>query len=345
MTTDSDPALDPPLLRVRGPGDLVQAIPYLLGFHPARSLVLLGLARGRVVVTARMDLADLAESALLATTVSSMSRGGADDFVAVVFDDDALPCGRRRAEALPWAGAAIEVTDAVSRTGAALVDVLLVVGDRVWSYTCTVAACCPPEGRVLDPNTEVAATATYAGLVALPSRAAVEALLDAADPGERARLLPGLDAAERADVSRMLAGTAGREDRSVKRAIFAAARTADAPGVEFDLADEQVIRFGAALRSIPMRDAVWVAIDERRLDGRPLWRQLARRLPAPYDAAPLFLFGWGSWRDGDGALAGIAAERAIDSDPGYTAADLLLAALSQAADPRRMPRLRSRRAS
>jgi hypothetical protein len=94
-----------------------------------------------------------------------------------------------------------------------------------------------------------------------------------------------------------------------------------------------------------MRDAIWLGIDGHRIDGRPLWRQLARRLPEPYDAAPLFLFGWASWRAGDGALAGIAAERAVDSDPSYTAADLLLAALTRAADPRRMPRLRSRRAS
>ena len=70
-------------------------------------------------------------------------------------------------------------------------------------------------------------------------------------------------------------------------------------------------------------------MDEGRVDGRVLWRYLARRLPAPYDAAPLFLFGWRSYRDGDGALASMAAERALSSDPGYSAADLLLAALSQ----------------
>jgi hypothetical protein len=345
MTTRADHDLEPPLLRVRGPGDLVQAIPYLLGFHPARSLVLLGLAGGRVVVTARMDLADLAEVELLATTVASMSGGGADKFVGVVFDDNARPDLRDDSGLLPWSGAAVEVADAVEATGAALDDVLLVAEGRLWSYTCTVPACCPPEGRVLEPNSEVAATATYAGLVALPSRAAVAALLDPADDTERERLRPALDAAEKGAVARLLAGTTAREDRSVKRAMFAAARTADTPGIEFDLADEQVVRFGAALRSIPMRDAVWLAVDEHRIDGRPLWRQLAHRLPPPFDAAPLFLFGWATWRNGDGALAGLAAERALDSDPEYTAADLLLAALSRAADPRRMPRLRSRRAS
>jgi hypothetical protein len=93
-----------------------------------------------------------------------------------------------------------------------------------------------------------------------------------------------------------------------------------------------------------VRDAVWVAVDDRRLDGRPLWRQLARQLPSPYDAAPLFLFGWTSWRAGNGMLAGLAAERALASDPGYTAADLLLRTLvMNGVSPRSVPSLRSAR--
>jgi hypothetical protein len=141
----------------------------------------------------------------------------------------------------------------------------------------------------------------------------------------------------------VVGGAEARDQRSVKRALFAAARTADAPGVEFDLPDEKLVRFAVALRTVAVRDAVWIAIDSRRLDGRALWRQMAGRLPAPYDAPPLFLFGWATWRDGDGAFAGMAAERALDSDPTYSAADLLLAALAQAIDPRRMPRLRGAR--
>jgi hypothetical protein len=67
---------------------------------------------------------------------------------------------------------------------------------------------------------------------------------------------------------------------------------------------------------------------------------LLTRLPAPYDAAPLFLFGWSQWRAGNGTLAGIAAERAQVSDPGYSAAGLLLAALGHGLDPRATPPLR-----
>lgn len=132
--------------------------------------------------------------------------------------------------------------------------------------------------------------------------------------------------------------------RSVKRAIFAAARAAGGPQwVEPDNAT--VATFGVALCEIALRDAVWMAVDNARLDGRPLWRALARRLPPPYDASALFIFGWATWRAGDGALAGIAAQRAVTSDPSYSAADLLLAALSRGVDPRRPPRLRMSRSA
>ena len=134
-------------------------------------------------------------------------------------------------------------------------------------------------------------------------------------------------------------GEAKRFERSVKRAIFAAARAADAPGL-WEISDADAARYGAALAASTIRDPVWLAVDDGRLDGRPLWRELARRLPSPYDAPALFLYGWAAWRAGEGTLAGIAAERALISDPEYTAADLLMAALSGGVDPREFPTLR-----
>jgi len=46
----------PTELRLRGPADLIAAVPYLLGFQPSDSLVLVGLDRGRLVVTAHAAL-------------------------------------------------------------------------------------------------------------------------------------------------------------------------------------------------------------------------------------------------------------------------------------------------
>ena len=85
---------------------------------------------------------------------------------------------------------------------------------------------------------------------------------------------------------------------------------------------------------------MWLAIDAGRLDGRDLFLHLARSLPESHRAPALFLFGWKTWREGNGALAGMAVERALQADPTYSAADLRKAALAQGIDPRRMPPLR-----
>jgi hypothetical protein len=62
----------------------------------------------------------------------------------------------------------------------------------------------------------------------------------------------------------------------------------------------------------------------------------------PYDATPLFLAAWRCYRDGNGVLAGIAAERALASDPGYGAASLLSAAVAHGVPPGDLRKLHSR---
>jgi uncharacterized protein DUF4192 len=335
MDTDHRPHRSTP--RITGPGELLQAVPYLLGFHPATSLVLVGIDAGCLVVTARLDLTDAEAPGVLEHTIDAMTRGGSTSLVAAIYDDGASADGSMPG---PWAELLRGVDEYAERVACDLLDVLLVARGRWWSLLCGAPECCPPAGREVPATPSAfAAAATYEGMVALPDRAALEALLEPLPQDQRAQLDAAIEAAEHTAVAAVLAGHASRSQRSVKRALFAAARESCAPGWAGP-EDETVARFGVALGTVAIRDAVWMAIDDGRLDARPLWRQLARRLPAPYDAAPLFLFGWAAWRAGDGALAGIAAERAVRSDPHYSAADLLLAALARGVDPRRLPKLR-----
>lgn len=329
---------DRPTLRVRGPADLLQAVPYLLSFHPHRSLVLVGLHQSLLVVTVRLDLDDIAVPGVLPDAIAAMRRGGATDLVGVVYAEDTVADAVRP---LPWQWVADAVGDDAEAAGCVVLDVLLVAGDRWWSYVCDEPECCPGAGGPLPTGTSVfSAQATYAGMVALPSRSALEAVLQPRPDAERAALRDAIAQAEHASVQAVLDGRDERHQRSVKRALFAAARTAGRPGEGGAIDDATVARYGVALAEYPIRDSLWMAIDDGRLDGRELWRELAVRLPSPYDAAPLFLFAWCTWRAGNGALAGVAAERAIAADPAYSAADLLLAALQRGVDPRRLPRLR-----
>lgn len=328
-----------PTARISGPAELLQAVPYLLGFHPRASLVLVGLADGLLVVTARLDLTD-ADPAVLAETVAALCRGGSTSIVGAIYADGTQ--GRDRSRDTVVAS----LVDAADAVQCRIDEVLHVADGRWWSLSCASLDCCPADGRPLpvDPSAFTAA-ATYAGVVALPDRSALEQVLA---PSPQRLSLAAIDAA--GDAARRMTCDAspgsGRSGRSspVKRALFTAARACAVPRWGGS-SDADVARFGVALTQIPLRDAVWTAIDAGRLDGRPLWRDLACRLPEPYDAAPLFLYGWTAWRAGDGASAGIAAQRAVDSDPDYSAADLLLAALSHGVDPRAMPRLRTARSA
>src|SRR5690348_10551730 len=114
---------DKPTLRIHGPVDLLTGIPYLLGFHPNESLVLVGLTHGALAVTARLDLADATDERIT-TTVAAMTRGGSTQFIAAVYTAvDAAD--------LPFTDLLAMVTSGIAQTRAGLLDFLL-VREQLW---------------------------------------------------------------------------------------------------------------------------------------------------------------------------------------------------------------------
>jgi Domain of unknown function (DUF4192) len=322
MTTTESPTL-----RVTGPAELLGAVPYLLGFHPEESLVVIGLDDTKVLVSARVDLADAETPGVLPDLFDAIKRGTATRAVAAIFTDTITP-----STALVGF-----LAEQVERAGLELIDTLLVTGGRWWSAGCKDPVCCPAEGRPMPAApTVLDGAATYAGLSALPNRAALAAMFQ--PKADCPDLSAEIAQRQRDQLGAILDGTHTSHDRSATRALFAAQRAAEAGEMP---TDGEIARYAVALQSYTVRDALWMALDDDRLEGIELCVNLARRLPSPYNAAPLFLAAWRAWRDGNGALAGIAAERALASDPGYSAADLLLAALARGIDPRKLPKLRA----
>jgi hypothetical protein len=332
MDTASFPARATP--RISGPAELLQAVPYLLGFHPVRSLVVVGLHADQLVVTARIDLPDAVLPGVLAHSLEAMARGGSSSIVAAIYHDDADPFD------LHWDELVADVGQVAEEVDCELCDALFVSRGRWWSLVCSGPECCPLDGQPLPAAPSAFATAaTVDGLVALPDRAALAATLDPLPAEDRAALEPAIAAAEGGAMREIRSGRDRRGRRTLRRALYSAAERSDEAGWSgAETAD--AVRFGAALAVPEIRDPIWLAVDERRLDGRPLWLDLARRLPAPYSLTPLFLFGWASWRAGNCTLAGLAAERILSTEADYDAAQLLLAAVANALDPRQVPKLR-----
>ena len=64
-----------------------------------------------------------------------------------------------------------------------------------------------------------------------------------------------------------------------------------------------------------------------------LWTECTRRAPAPLDAAPATLLAVSAWLRGDGAMANVALDRALQSVPDYGLARLLREALAACVTP------------
>ena len=320
------------LVVLRSPGEVAQMVPYLLGFEPAESLVLIGLRGGRVAVTIRMDI-DAPRFGDGGRALQVLDGAGCDGVVLIVYADAPL------SGALPWA-AEVATAATVLEQVVIVHGALLVARGRWWSYTDEG----PADGQDLPGDSSIAAAAaTYAGMSRFPDRDQMLALLDPAPDEVRSRAALSIKGWQARAIRAAGRAEPDRFERAAKRAIFAAARRADdglfsittGPG-------DRVGQLGLGLAMPAVRDSLWVAVDHRRLDGRALWRELHAALPDPYDLAPLFLFAWASWRDGNGVLAGAAAERVAARDPQDRAALLLLELVAGGVDPFRTPRMRRR---
>lgn len=314
------PETDRTTIRITGPASIIEAVPYLLGFVPADSLVLIGIRDRRVTVAARVDLDTLNDPNTPTDLMSALaSTAESSGVIAITYGERA---------------AAARIADTANRAGLVLLDHLRVADGRYWSLTCRNPDCCPHHGRPLPDDNATSAEFVGAGMTAASSRADLDAALHPAADADR--MLPLLRDAQQ--TAQDAISTGGNESRRTADtdALFAAARREAR-----DWTDDETARFAVALAAHEIRDAAWMAIDDNRLDGRDLFVHLSRTLPAPYRAPALFLFAWKTWREGNGTLAAMAVERALHADPTYSAAELLKAALTRGVDPRRMPTLRT----
>ncbi|MER7047980.1 DUF4192 family protein [Streptomyces jumonjinensis] len=103
------------------------------------------------------------------------------------------------------------------------------------------------------------------------------------------------------------------------------------------LMDEVAAHIILGLQDRETRDAAMSTGDEDDLrTERQLWGYLARRCVPPHtDKTPplLTLLGWVAWRQGDTVTASHAFSDALDIDPGYLLADLLLDGVRGERDP------------
>lgn len=315
-----------PLLRLASPEDLLAAVPYLLGFHPADSLVAVAVTgpRGRLTFTARVDLPPPDRREPLAQQVAAvLARQEPDVSILIGYGP------RRLSEP------ALEAVECeVSRLDSRVSDVLCVEGGRYRSLRCRNVRCCPPEGRPFDVGSSaVAAQATVVGLTALPDRSDLERSLAPAG-GAAVRHATERAEAQLAAWAREVAGPAALRRRLIGEGRTRIASALDRYRSGGRLADDEVAMLGLLLTFHRIRDEAWLLVDDRRRATHlALWRDVVRRVEPAHAAAPASLLAFTAWQHGDGALAQIALDRALQADADYSMAHLLGEALASGIPP------------
>jgi len=324
MTSSTSPAALPPapVLRMRDPGELLAALPYLLGFHPRDSLVVLafgGRSGRRVGLTQRVDLPPPEHAAAVCAAVAGNVRGSRAAGAAVLVVGGGPPAD---AAAPPRAELVADAT-------AALQGHAVPVRMRAWSAGTAAGApwsCydeCRCAGALPDPAaTPLAATAVAAGVLVHADRAELQRLV-APVPADvlrrRERLLTRAVDAE--------LHSPGEMDGPGSAEAVVEAALADAASGRLRLDDGRVLALALALADPLVRDAALVrCAAPGAASAEQLWAALARETPDPEAAEPAALLAACALMRGDGALAGIALDRAEQAWPAHRLTGLLRAA-------------------
>ena len=286
-----------PVTKLTSPTDIVAMIPYVLGFIPEHSLVLVALEgpHQRFGPVMRLDLPENSREAaeqvdyLLALVDAHKFRG----VIVVAYTDDP-----RRSGSLVR-----PLLRRLKRARISVSEALRADGERWYSYTCH-KVCCPASGVPYQAdNTAPAAQAVYSGLTRADSRDALRAMFDPAPPEAVADL-------ER-DCRVLLAEPEAcrPDDREIRRLL--------------EDVDDCEPRHLATLLALA-QDETWIAeflmamtrfTAQRHFD---IWRSVMCVAPPDLMAGPGALAAFAAWLDGHGVLASHACDRVEEMAPGHS---------------------------
>lgn len=338
-----------PAVKLTTPADIVGCVPWLIGFHPEESLVVVCLRgpRLRTGLTMRIDLPREQDEPALAAQVAVRARhDGARSVLLLCYtaapDRDVPDGGAAVHEVLPRAALVDALVGTLGERGIGCADAILVRAGRWHSYHCDIEDCCPRGGRALPeqptPATaRLAAEAAVSGRAPLPGRADLERSV-AGPVGLRGIVVEGLCERVVAGV-RAEAGADAQASQARTLSLLAAALRSYEQGTP-RLDDETAVRIVLGLHDKPTRDEVttWV-LDAPEEPLLALLLDLARLTPDDVCAPVCTVLAWVAHALGNGGLANVAVDRALAHQPGYTLAELVRDSLDRQVSPSELRRV------
>ncbi|MFE0425771.1 DUF4192 domain-containing protein, partial [Streptomyces sp. NPDC058953] len=223
-------------ITLRGPAELADSLPYLLGYHPSDSVVLVALhgPNGRFGGRVKLGIPgspgewNATAGQLAECLIEGSRRRDARPDGIVLFLCREPGAGRTGRSVMEWLRPfAQELRTACGARDVPVYEALCISDGRFWSYCCPDGRCCPPEGAVMvAPGTSVlAAAAAYAGVRLRGTQREMEARLEPlpepwAGPQCRALDDAAVDLVERVVVGGMVAERLGDDTIALARMLM-----------------------------------------------------------------------------------------------------------------------------
>lgn len=301
-------------LSVRTPEDLIAAVPCVLGFHPAESLVMLTFRRNGPAFHARVSIPDdtADDEQLCHTLLRSALSNHVDRIALLAYSEDV----DRAAELL------LELADAAGDVGLEVIDRLRVTGD-CW-FRVTAGDPHRETGHRFDTSSHrFTAQSVLDGRITHASREDLEATLAVDDQRREA-----VDAALAPLDPGVTEDQLPAEAAWLVHAVHTHARDRRVPD---PVTTARLVR---DLSVAPLRDVAW-SLTTRATGERhcQLWRHVLVATPEPYAAPPAALLAFAAWLSGQGALAWCAVDRCLAADPQDPIASRVAMLLEEALPP------------
>lgn len=285
---------------------MVVMIPYVLGFQPTESLVVVALLgpRKRFGPILRIDVVGVpAMMAGQAEQVTVAMKSNHVSLVLLVAFSSAQASSQRLVEV---------VSERLGRDDISVEEAIRSDGRRWWSYTCDSQRCCPSEGTAYDVGaSRVAVEAVVAGMSFAADREALRHVFDRADGETREQV-----AAAAAELGAgRLALPAGVEVADFQRRMSRALADPAA------LTPEETARLAIAVTLPHCLESALATIERAEAEQHfELWRTVMSQVEDTLLPTVGCLAAFSAWLDGRGVLASHALDTVLAIEPSHPVA-------------------------
>ena len=315
---------------VKTPHDLLAAVPFLIGYHPTDSLVLISVKKDALEMAMRIDYPIKPPEGTFALLASHLQRDQAEAALVIAYEPDGCTTGEVLLQ---------EISVAITDANIPIRELMLVRCGRWKSLLCKDLSCCPESGTLMEDfqNSRIAAEQVANGKVlpfsdVLSLGNSIAATSLAADGNWMEKVNQFKIETEDAELN--------AKQRDGAEAIHLLADFYIQYGRCEDL--DLKARVLGRLSDIQVRDYALGCHDSESIEAyAKMWRDLLRLAPKESVAPVASLFAAIAYENGDGALAHRALDRAIEDDHEYSLSRLLRRVFSSGWPPSGFAQLRS----